>query len=605
MTGTMREWSTLVLLLHAAVLLVFACYFVRSSLLLLFAATEPWAVPPLPPLHVRLHFYDESDAAPASLRAALARELRRQLVAVGTTLSDPTCTAASWRVKLAGRALSSGAVAPLSRRRHLNVAFARLSGHADAEDVMLHVRVDSGDTAGVAWQRLLNNSHVIGALASALHVEAVERPCTLSHDSSVWRPPGRISLLLLQQRAEVAEAARQARSARLVSLAECVEAFVERCWPHLPPPVHSDVAHYAAHYAAPPSEREPPPSPGSSGGANGGRLDHAASHAPPPSPPLTAARATDLLHACIVGGVHCGVPLSLAAEPPLRLLLYAHAFDERPARIAQHGELPPPLRAHGGGVVLPAIGGLLPWTDAHAHATDDDADGAAGAGTSDADGGTDADASAADGAAAAELRGRALSNRMLEQLRLLIGLEATPAPRLGPFLPSQGKSEGTLRPPSRSRSPSSSPPPPAGIHLLEAASLQLGCAHAHLARTATELRALSRLDASDASHPDIAAFDASARTHAARSVQALGRGDYSAACAAAALASRGATRAARHPRLGYGTDLNAEVQSALSTWAPLFFPIATSVGSALADEVRKRASGAAVDDDYFLRDSPQ
>ena len=73
-----------------------------------------------------------------------------------------------------------------------------------------------------------------------------------------------------------------------------------------------------------------------------------------------------------------------------------------------------------------------------------------------------------------------------------------------------------------------------------------------------------------------------------RSRRAMHSGDVGAACSHAAFASAHSHAAVRHPSLLMVETATIPEDSLVTTWAPLFFPIATTVGSVVVGFMEER-----------------
>ena len=125
---------------------------------------------------------------------------------------------------------------------------------------------------------------------------------------------------------------------------------------------------------------------------------------------------------------------------------------------------------------------------------------------------------------------------------------------------------------------------------LEVLAVRLSCARSNLASAEVELLRLPAFthDLEGRPYGDAAAvsrLEASARAHIIASRRAVRRGALGAACREAARAKVLARAAARHPSLLVLETIPADTW--LTTWPPLFFPVATAVGSALFDASRR------------------
>ena len=369
----------------------------------------------------------------------------------------------------------------------------------------------AASSAQVAACALNGTDSLVAALADVLHGELAGRACRLARlDSGVWRPPARVSLLLLQKHAQATTedgalrhvAVRQSRSASLNDLRASAQLLLDSTWPAAPPMVHSDMVLTG--------------------------LDDMLTSAPT----LHEMEAAALIEACASGGQRCGngIPPSLGPEPPLRMLLFAHApLEHPPLLLDRHGHALPT----GAGFVLPPRGALLPWF------CDDDSESCATKGHN--------------GRATPTVR-----TSLVAQLRVLMGLADAPTTQL---LATTLSVDSGL-----------------AVHWLEAEALQLACTSAHVEQAKSDLRVLDGF----LMDVDAVRFHASAaHGHLLNTSILSGHGNYAQACAQAAQASTHAREAVRHPSLLVIAELPE--QWWLTTWPPLFFPVFTAV----AAEVRR------------------
>lgn len=402
-------------------------------------------------------------------------------------------------------------------------------------------------------------------LAAALLSELAQLSCRVARDPFVWRPPRQVSLVLLQRHstprtavaARIAAAMRSSRSERLSTLRHQVQAFLERCWPVTPPAVSAQVVHATRH------RQRSRASISTNLSAAVPRAVPAAAIATHPADivDLTEVEATDLLAACELGSRRCGLALTLSPEPPLRVLFYAHAPHEAPARLLEHSGSALP---EGAGFIVSPSGALLPWRDME------------GAGAGSRPSATvESEAShrlnGTSGASLGSPRARwspseddVLYAATRAQLRTLMGLPATAA------------------------HPAASAE--AGIGVLEREALHLACAHAQLQQFESDLHTLgtaSRL--SQPQHAAVTTYATTAAIHARNSRRLLSRGWYAAACEQATQASMHARAAARYPLL-HMASTHALDDLWQTVWTPLFLPIAVTVGAAV---VRERRGGGA------------
>ena len=133
---------------------------------------------------------------------------------------------------------------------------------------------------------------------------------------------------------------------------------------------------------------------------------------------------------------------------------------------------------------------------------------------------------------------------------------------------------------------------PTGISWLEAAALQLGCAHGELASAAAEAaEASARLAAAAHARRAVWPLLRDASRHAAAATALLRDAPtWPDACAEAVAARRAARAATHHPELVPLSQFGA--QDAATVYGPLFFPLVTCVCSALWHEVRMRRARA-------------
>ena len=232
-----------------------------------------------------------------------------------------------------------------------------------------------------------------------------------------------------------------------------------------------------------------------------------------------------LIEACASGGARCGVgiPPSLGPEPPLRILFYARAPREPTPVLLDRGGHALPT---GAGFALPPHGALLPWLDCELDAHGNEA--------------------------------RPQQSSLIAQLRVIMGLPERPSPRL---LANARANDGTAE----------------GVHWLEAHALQLACTRAYLQRAELQLRMLRGINAASSTYDEQAVHGhaIAAHAHAQNATLLASRGELARACAQAAYASTHAKEALYHPSLLDIPELPE--QWWLTTWPPLFLPIATSV----------------------------
>ena len=478
------------------------------------------------PLTLEMRFVAEQAStlealAPRALRAAVARALRAGL----RSRADAACSHA-WRVRISTAlrpAMGEGSLLleqPLwdGRREQRRVRVTLMLRHARSSTCgdALHPLVASSSAHVAACMLNGTDGGLLAQLSTLLREELSERACTLARDPHAWRPPARVSLLMLHRHARPStaeEAARDAasrrsRSMQLDDLRGEIQSLLESTWPAMPPPVHSDMLLIG-----------------------GGRNE--------PTKTLDEAAAAEMIEACASGGKGCGngLPPSLGSEPPLRLLLYAHAPRESPPRVLdRRGK---PLRT-GTGFVLPPSGALLPWRDDDESAACDDQG----------------------------MDGPPMRAGLFAQLRVLMGLPDTPSARLAASTGTDARSHPAM-------------------HWLEMEAVQQACVRAYIDRAETDLRMLPTYTRA-APEYDIDAVHAhavAAWAHVLNSSRHAARGEIDLACAHAARASRRALEAVRHPSLLAISELPDNYW--MSTWPPLFFPIATAVGSALFTEIKE------------------
>ena len=404
------------------------------------------------------------------------------------------------------------------------------------------VATSVGVTACVA-----NSSGVLGALARTLDTELGARVRALASPGAAasLRPSDRVALTLLQ--AAPGAAVRRERDVRLARLRRRAQRLLRRAFPRAPPQLHSQVRHYA-RLASPP--------------AYDARL---------------AAYVVSEVHAAQAlgcgGAASCGAGVaSVMPEPPAAVLLYAADAPLAPLRLVDRGGAPLPT---GHGFALPAAaggggaagGGFLLWSDRRA--------GGGGGGG----GGGNAPA-------------------VLAQLRLLLGLGLGAAPTAAETAPAAPPSCAALSRggvsavawPRPSRRLGAGAGSPTGISWLEAAALQLGCAHTELATAAVEAAEASvRLAAAAHARRAVWPLLRDASRHAAAATTLLrDAATWPDACAEAVAARRAARAATHHPELVPLSQFGA--QDAATVYGPLFFPLVTCVCSALWHEVHRARS---------------
>ena len=400
------------------------------------------------------------------------------------------------------------------------------------------VATSMGVTACVA-----NSSGALDALARTLDAELGARVRALASPGAAasLRPSDRVALTLLQAAPDAA--VRRERDVRLARLRRRAQRLLRRAFPRAPPQLHSQVRHYA-RLASPP--------------AYDARL---AAYV------VSEEQAAQALGCG--GAASCGAGVaSVMPEPPAAVLLYAADAPLAPLRLVDRGgaPLPPghgfalPAAAGGGGA---AGGGFLLWSDRR---------------TGGSGGGGGGNAAA-----------------VLAQLRLLLGLSAAPTEaEIAPAAPpscaalSRGGVSAVARP--SLRRVGAGVGSPAGISWLEAAALQLGCAHAELATAAAEAAEAS-LRLACAAHARRAVWPLlrDASWHAAAATTLLrDAATWPDACAEAVAARRAARAATHHPELVPLSQFGA--QDAATVYGPLFFPLVTCVCSALWHEVQRARS---------------
>ena len=407
------------------------------------------------------------------------------------------------------------------------------------------VATSVGVTACVA-----NSSGALDALARTLDTELGARVRALASPGAAasLRPSDRVALSLLQ--AAPGAAVRRDRDVRLARLRRRAQRLLRRAFPRAPPQLHSQVRHYA-RLASPPAY----------------------------DARLAAYVVSEELAAQALGcggAASCGAGVaSVMPEPPAAVLLYAADAPLSPLRLVERSgvPLPPghgfalPAAAGGGGA---AGGGFLLWSDRRA----------GGGGGGDGGGGG----------------GGGNTPAVLAQLRLLLGLGPAPAgDEAAPAAPpscaalSRGgvSAVAGLRPPRRLGAGAGSP---AGISWLEAAALQLGCAHTELATAAAEAAEAS-LRLAAAAHARRAVWpllrDASRHADAATTLL-RDAATWPDACAEAVAARRAARAATHHPELVPLSRFGA--QDAATVYGPLFFPLVTCVCTALWHEAHRARS---------------
>ena len=413
-----------------------------------------------------------------------------------------------------------------------------------ADDARLGwVRVEAGSSDGVV-ACVSNASGALDALARTLRTELGSRSRMLAQTdpAHVLRPMGRVSMSLLQPGAAPTAERRHERSVRLDRLRRRAQRLLSRAFPRGAPQLHSQMRYYAT--------LDPPP-----------RLE--ARHAPAfvlteegVSAALTCGGTGSGSGGSGGGGCATATP-TVMPEPPTTLLLYAADPPHAPLRLmGRDGALLP----RGDGFVLPAATG---------------AGGAAGGGFalwSEGGGGGGG--------------GGGNMQAVTAQLRVLLGLPTVAVPPTAAAALPPSPSACSAASPSAAASPS--PPPRVhGVTWLEAAALQVGCALSELGAAADEAAAASQLlgDRPAAARRAVWPLlrEASARSEAA--TRLLRGGEWAAACAEAATARAVARAASRHPEL---VPLQPPgLVEAVSVYAPLFFPLATSVCGGVAHEVRR------------------
>ena len=450
--------------------------------------------------------------APAPLRAEIAATLRTELRKLA--FADPHRCNHTWRVRSSALVTRSSESAHMQLERRGGGLRVTLALRRDTHSPTCGPPLAAASSAHVAACALNGSSSFVGVLSNLLHGELAGRACSLAHDATAWRPPARVSLLMLHRHAQPATvldaqrdaAIRHSRGLALSNLRERLEAMLEAAWPgEAAPPAHSDT-HLVGTIADAPADA------------------------------LHESRAAELIEACAAGGMRCGngLPPTLSPTPPLRLLLYAHApLEPAPKAIDRSGRPLPP----GDGFVLPPTGALLPW--------------------------------ACDGDNAACLE--TMHAGLVAVLRRLMGLKESRSERLNEI--AAGEAESDL-----------------GVHWLEASALQLACVHAHLSAAQTDLRMLpafiARASAGEVDVNALREHEAAAQAYARNSSRLTASGDLGAACAHAVHARQHAQEAVHHPSLLAVAELPDDYW--LSAWPPLFFPIATAVGSALVSRRHKK-----------------
>ena len=547
----------LAILLHAGTLIAFAIFGSWPWLSSRLSVPDPCEVLALPPLHVRLHFMSQFGAAelarlaPTELQRAAASALRMRLDQLASG-ELPSCSL-TWEVS-SGRPSHGMLVLPIS-------VYADGSQSADWHKGGISAVIGAPDHGQDAAQLLNGTSGVLHGLATALHRELRVRACALSRNRRAWRPPGRVSLLLLQERPASTAAVRAQRLSRVAALRSVVEDLLATCWPVSTPPVHSQTSHYAADALAPTPASVP------TRARTVGRL------------PPTAAEARTLLHECSTGGQRCarGVAPTIAAQPPLRLLLYQYS----PCRARRHRQRSTASDVHRDDVdhLLEPLGALVAWCEQCNASATRSAAGIDHAGQ--CDDGDEARSNLGDEAS--------IAARLVVQVRRLVGLPPQPgaAPLGFPWLPPD-----LLLPPSteqlRRAQPAQRERGGGLVHGTEAAALQLGCTLAHLDTARAELatlRSLRSAPQAPAARAEVQGLVDAAHLATQEAVALVGRAEYAGACELAGQASTDARSAARHSSLPVDTGSTlANMQTLLSTWAPLFFPIATSVITAVRAE---------------------
>ena len=529
----------LILALHVAVL---ACFGIGALYTLTPSLSVPRALV-LPsyklPLYLELSFVADREhtmemLAPQPLRAAVTAALSRRL----RELAASDACGFAWRVQssLSLRSNAASGIAlerPLDAKHRLRGLRATFTVQRGREGPLSSATLTAASSAHIAARALntTDSSSAVNTLATLLHEELSGRACRLARSPHAWRPPARVSLLLMQHYAmpqddeeeRLVTGIRDARFARLDNLRGHVQDFVDACWPIEATPVHADTVLVGDGEGLTQKQQEEP---------------------------LQEDAAARLIEDCVNGGPRCGngTALTLGPEPPLRLLLYARAPLQQPLRMLdRHGRLLP----EDAGFVLAPSGALMPWRDERS-----------------------APSSMQLHQSKEHVQMRA---SIVAQLRMLMGLPSSQLPC------RQRNSTCTVTLVQNRRHRSSD------VHWLEASALQLSCLHAHLVQARDGLRKLHLFARAVSGEYNADAIDAYARTslmHMRAARRHSARGELDHACAQAAEASRNALEAVHHPSLNALPELPEQYW--LTTWPPLFFPIATAILSEAFSWMRRR-----------------
>ena len=554
-----------------------------------------------PPIFVELHFDAPEHLAPRALRSAAARRLRSEL---GVIADDDDATRGckhTWRIRPSissgdGRTRDDAKMASVQatvRLRHgdngscgddgLALPFVMAASSSQVAACLLNASAPPTIPHGRIHRRSVSGPLLRG-MARVLHAQLSSLSCSLERAPRAWRPPGRVSLLLVQRyrppptlaAARNASDTQAARASRLARLRAATQALLDAWWGPgtLAPQAHSQIAHFA-HEEDEDGESAPASAPTSRGFHDGA---------------LPLSRAVDLVRSCAAGLPTCGsgVTPTLAPEPPLTIVMYALAPHEpAPPRLVrdvvrdatqprdagrrraasssssssssssrQAGQ---PL-SDGSGVVVPGVGALLQWRDTSADGADD----------------------------AVELMARGIAST----LRALFGLPDVGAEadaRANADDDTDGDTDASVHAIAiaAAHADARGIPP---VARLDATVAQMSCARAHAADATLMLQRLPAFthDFGGRSYGDVAAvaaMAAAAAAHLATSHAHASGGQYGLACEAAGRARADAEAATRHPSLLVTEGVPEDTW--LTTWPPLFFPIATAVTSAAVQAGRR------------------
>ena len=478
---------------------------------------------------------------------------------------------------------------PMEQRSRGRLALLAGTEATDADASLI-----AADANAVASWLVNGSTSLIGSVGAALHEQLHTRSCSLAKSptppsgamvepagGTSWRPPFRVALVLLQ--AETPSPALAARRrVRLIALREQLQRLLEAWWPdsQLTPQVHSQVAHF---------------------------VDLRLGSTRPTTDPRVLDEQT-VAHMLRCGaGAACGrvTAPSVMGEPSLQLLLYAPTAAEKPMRLRDRRGRMLPV---GSIFVLQDTGGLSMWLEAAVKAADGTAAGEEAAGGE--AGGASATETALESfrSNATSLRtvaadrgesdesyesgsetDRLLGASIVAQLRQLVGLPVRPP------VARYSDHDGSLASLGLAKRGAVS----ADASALEATSLQMSCARAAFDALQVEMAALRHLEAA---HGYAARFEGHDLSSAAaladhamrlahRATRSVHGSRYIDACAEASAAQAAARAAAHHPAL-LPTSYFSEDHT-LSVYAPLFLPIASAVGGAIAHSMRLRWVGGA------------